>query len=238
MVIDASSTHQVTRGFAAIADISRAEMVFERTKDGEEALHLWVVQDDATYATTEVYGLVFTATVEGRAGNGWEVNVYGLASNIAAGLVIDEPPRSAIHVFVPAGTTRQEVLEELNDTLVAGGAPFHVTLAPGQLGTQQAVATSGRVTSPASAGGHGISRLFRGDRTLMHRSGNGYVNLAAFRLIADPTVIINGEVVPPQSVCRHQPCGGRKNSSGCRSVVGAKCPERGTLFHGCLPVRK
>ena len=195
LVIDASSTHQVTRGFEAITDISRAEMVFERTKNGAEALHLWVVQDGATFATTEVYGLVFTATVEGRAGDGWEVNIYGLASNIAAGLVIDEPPRKKIHVFVPAGTTRQEVLEELNDTLVDAGAPFHVTLAPGQLGNQQAVATSGRVTSPASAGGHGVSRLFRGDRTVMHRSGNSYENLAAFLAESDPTVIINGEVV-------------------------------------------
>ena len=190
---DQSASHEITRGFAPIRDVTRVEIVNEYGIEGGELEHLWVAQDNATYATARGYGLDFTAVIEGVNGNGWEFLFYGLPGSGSSALLV-EPELKVVNVWVPVGVRREEVVTQLNNALVADGAPFHVALAPGQDGTQQSTATGGITRVEATAGGHGKSRLFRGDRTLIHRGG-AHQTLAQIKAEADPKIIINGEVV-------------------------------------------
>ena len=191
LTVDSSLTHVITRNLAGITDVTRVEIVSERTIEGEEVEHLWVAQDNATYATTMVYGIDFTATIEGANGNGWKFLFYGLPGSAAANQIV-EPSIKVVNTYVPVGTRREEVVEELNDTLVRDGAPFTVALAPGQDGTQVSTETGGVITSPATAGGRGKSRLFRADRTVVHTGIGVPATLSDIKAEANPNVVING----------------------------------------------
>ena len=188
---DLSLTHRITRGLAGIKDVNRVEIVSERTIEGEDVEHLFVAQDNATYATTRVYGIDFTATIEGANGNGWKFLFYGLPGSAEANQIV-EPSIKVVNTYVPVGTRREEVVEELNDTLVRDGAPFTVALAPGQDGTQVSTETGGTITSPATAGGRGKSRLFRADRTVVYTGIGIPASLADINAEANPNVVING----------------------------------------------
>ena len=188
---DSSLTHRITRGLAGIKDVNRVEIVSERTIEGEDVEHLFVAQDNATYATAMVYGLDFTATIEGVNGNGWKFLFYGLPGSAEPNLIV-EPSIKVVNIYVPVGVRREEVVEELNDTLVRDGAPFTVALAPGQDGTQVSTETGGVIRSPATAGGRGKSRLFRADRTVVHTGIGVPATLADINAEANPNVVING----------------------------------------------
>ena len=191
LTIDSSLTHLITRGLGGVKDVTRVEIVSERTIEGEEVEHLFVAQDNATYATTRVYGLDFTATIEGANGNGWKFLFYGLPGSASANQIV-EPSIKVVNTYVPVGTRREEVVEELNDTLVRDGAPFTVALAPGQDGTQVSTETGGVIRSPATAGGRGKSRLFRADRTVVHTGVGVPATLSDIKAEANPNVVING----------------------------------------------
>ena len=188
---DQSASHEITRGFAPIRDVTRVEIVNEYGIEGDELEHLWVAQDNATYATARGYGLDFTAVIEGVNGNGWEFLFYGLPGSGSSALLV-EPELKVVNVWVPVGVRREEVVTQLNNALVADGAPFHVALAPGQDGTQQSTATGGITRVEATAGGHGKSRLFRADRTVVHTGIGVPATLSDIKAEANPNVVING----------------------------------------------